>query len=324
MQITCPECKFSREINEQKIPERSVMATCPKCKNKFQFRELPEETFSLEEAPQEHPAPEAKQPEPEVESRDLPPLHDPAEDPGDELWRKIGDMSPPEGESKRIEPASENPQATPEIPLVEVPFERLDQHGFFPGIFATIKRVLFSPHLFFSVMPLGRGIVRPLVFALLILVLHDVLQTGFLQAGMLPEINVGGIAITPPKSESISLFALVIFSPFMRTMVIFIFAGLYHLLLMALRASDGRFEATFRAVAYAYAPSVLAFIPIPHEYAFMIQLTFISIWSMVITVIGLKCLHRTTYIKATLAALTPIIVILAAVVSSVSGTGPMV
>ncbi|WP_432735636.1 zinc-ribbon domain-containing protein [Maridesulfovibrio sp. FT414] len=41
MKVTCPECNFSSEIPEDKIPANAQLATCPKCGIKFQFRELP-------------------------------------------------------------------------------------------------------------------------------------------------------------------------------------------------------------------------------------------------------------------------------------------
>ncbi len=41
MKVICPECNFSSEIPEDKIPANAQLATCPKCGIKFQFRELP-------------------------------------------------------------------------------------------------------------------------------------------------------------------------------------------------------------------------------------------------------------------------------------------
>lgn len=40
MRITCPECGFERQVPDDKVPATSVVATCPKCKNRFKFREL--------------------------------------------------------------------------------------------------------------------------------------------------------------------------------------------------------------------------------------------------------------------------------------------
>ena len=39
MRIVCPQCGYSREIPANKIPTRSSVATCPKCRFRFRFRE---------------------------------------------------------------------------------------------------------------------------------------------------------------------------------------------------------------------------------------------------------------------------------------------
>lgn len=337
MRITCPECQFSRDINEDKIPERSVVATCPKCKAKFRFRGLPEEevventsTPPSSEAPRNSEQPVAQQEESASTPEKFPELPDPTEQPSDELWRKISDMPPPPEPGKatqeKSEPSAfENQEDVPEQdrqngrqqPTVEVPFERLDQFGFFPGLFATIKRVLLSPHLFFDVMPLGKGIGRPLIFAVLILVMHDVLQAAFFKAGLSPAADLGSGATQ--AAADFNPFALLPFSPLMWVVVLFISAGIHHLLLMALKASDGKFEATFRAAAYATAPIILAYIPIPFEVVYKSQMMIIFIWNMAITVIGWKCLHRTSFLKAGLAAAIPLLVLAAAVLTSGQG-----
>ncbi|GFM37172.1 zinc-ribbon domain-containing protein [Desulfovibrio psychrotolerans] len=39
MLIRCPECQFKREVDLTRIPPTAQLATCPKCKHKFRFRE---------------------------------------------------------------------------------------------------------------------------------------------------------------------------------------------------------------------------------------------------------------------------------------------
>ncbi|MFV0421146.1 YIP1 family protein [Oleidesulfovibrio sp.] len=52
MQIRCPECQFTRYVDETKIPPTAALATCPKCRHRFRFRDfaLPDE-FTLEPDP---------------------------------------------------------------------------------------------------------------------------------------------------------------------------------------------------------------------------------------------------------------------------------
>lgn len=39
MLIRCPECQFERDIDTGKIPASAAVATCPKCANRFRFRD---------------------------------------------------------------------------------------------------------------------------------------------------------------------------------------------------------------------------------------------------------------------------------------------
>lgn len=40
MMIRCPECEFARSIDESKIPATAQVATCPRCKARFRFRNV--------------------------------------------------------------------------------------------------------------------------------------------------------------------------------------------------------------------------------------------------------------------------------------------
>ena len=50
--ITCPNCNFSTSITKEKIPEGARWATCPKCKQRFEFA-VPESGFDPEEEQKE-------------------------------------------------------------------------------------------------------------------------------------------------------------------------------------------------------------------------------------------------------------------------------
>lgn len=87
MEIICPQCGFGREVAEDKVPAKSVFATCPKCRFKFRFRALeePEYEFDLGDeepaapAPQAPPAPEP--PAPVARAESAPPAPQPSSPP---------------------------------------------------------------------------------------------------------------------------------------------------------------------------------------------------------------------------------------------------
>lgn len=41
IRIQCPHCHFSRDLPEEKVPDRPVRVTCPKCKRSFDFQKPP-------------------------------------------------------------------------------------------------------------------------------------------------------------------------------------------------------------------------------------------------------------------------------------------
>ena len=60
MDIQCPYCEHSRKVSASNIPPNAEMATCPKCRRRFRFRELErKDPFEQQESPppQREPAP---------------------------------------------------------------------------------------------------------------------------------------------------------------------------------------------------------------------------------------------------------------------------
>ncbi|EGB16663.1 MJ0042 family finger-like protein [Pseudodesulfovibrio mercurii] len=389
MQITCPECRFTREVDETKIPARSQVATCPKCQTKFKFRDLPEEDFLIEE-PEQAAAPKpAAEPEPaarqatapriktrtppvigsglrppapphperaeEPEDKTFPDLPDPDKGNGDELWQRLHTMTPPDkprtvrdeprdeaedgrygdpfGESRdERQGSARDQQPVPgwtgefnedfpdpmqdeflnddedEAPMqVPPPFEQLDRYGFFHGLFLTLKLVLFSPRLFFSVMPVGNGLSKPLTFAILVSLIQTVAQYAWGVVGLTPGVDVSGQGFQAvPYDATNGLFELLL-TPAFVALSLFVIAGFYHAILSVLKAGDKGFEGSFRAVAYAYAPMMTGIIPL-FTVEFMAGWMFLyALWGLVLTAIGLKYIHKTTYGKVIPVLLLPLL-----------------
>lgn len=429
MEILCPECGFSREVDESKIPARSQVATCPKCKAKFKFRELPEEEFTLDDPdadstpePARRGQPQASPPRtPSVDkqkpqllsnladedddavenlgrgldagqddddmpidddrvsgedlsddlgsrlSRDLDGQEDETArppkgaDPKDELWDKLDDMRPPrltakptsapktftphapdrEREPSREQmpvpgwtgefnadfpdPMEEEPKSSPDNdhtgyarqgkyeddngngPKVPPPFEQLDRYGFFPGLFMTIRLILLSPRLFFSVMPVGGGLAKPLTFAILLSMIQGLFQYFWELAGLSTTIGPSGAEAGDGFSGTAGALMMLLLMPAFIAAGQFIVTGIYHLLLILMRADSQGFEGTFRALAYANAPLILGIFPMPVagiEIGWMILAAF---WGLFLTILGLKHIHRAPYSKIVPVALIPLL-----------------
>lgn len=307
MQIICPKCEFAREVADDQIPPRSVVATCPQCGLKFRFRELPDEHA----APQDGaPAPS----EPGAGADVVPPgTYGPD-------GRTAERLQQPERKEKPAElsaaerylaskhdaengkgSASGSPGSEPsgsESPgpvQVEVPFEDLENFGFFSGMAQTIRRACFSPRLFFSVMPL-RGLVRPLVFGLLVVEFMFVVSAFWQLSGVpdLTSIMMEHQGMQPPSAEQtlnpLTLFVVMplgyVFNLLLSTLVV-------HAVLAIVGGAKRGFEGSFRVMAYAYAPLVLGAVPF--------GLVPAAFWSLAISIIGLKHMHSTDYARSVLA-----------------------
>lgn len=393
MQIICPECQFTREVDESKIPARSQVATCPKCQTRFTFRELPEEEFALEEPeaaatpapeptpeptpkPAPEPAPKAaepkeparEKPEPAPQAQQQPRQPQSADEPveaeqderlfpnlpdrehGDhgskeELWRRLDKMTPPEpaGDEQReastyeSRPGDRDEQEQQPIPgwngefsedfpdpmdfenkdddeddetamQVPPPFEQLDRYGFFMGLFMTIKLVLTSPRLFFSVMPIGGGLSKPLTFAILTAMIQSLAQFAWGVAGLMPGVEFSGQEMVPAVYDATNGMFELLLTPAFVALTLFFISGFYNLILKVLRSDTAGFEGTFRVVAYAYAPIVTGIFPMPVLEIMGGWMFVNAVWSLVLAAIGLKYVHKTSYGKVIPVLLLPLLV----------------
>lgn len=330
MEITCPNCQYSRNVPDDKVPAGSVNATCPQCGTKFRFRapgvspeapadtppEVPSDTplQAPSEAPRDEAAPAPPEPpaqEPPRPVRNVGTLSEDVEDdseaaprpdprdaagpePEGDIWQRLDAMG---GERPDGEPGPGMEFAPDGAPVVEVPFERLDQYGFFGGLYQTCKRSITAPRLFFGTMPVDRGYGRPVLYFLLLNVLTTMLQLALVMALYGVQLPPG--AELPPEAADLApgavltamyLFVLLIW-PLLMPIVLFTVSAVMHLLLTPLNAVSGGFQGTVRVMAYASFPVLFLLIPYAGFY-------IATSWYMVLATYGLRAVHRTSLAKA--------------------------
>ena len=294
MKLVCPQCSFSREVPDNKIPARTQLATCPKCNHRFQFRNLSETAG---------PDQTTLQPEPAEDSSPL--LQDETSS-ADDIWDSLSamhtDSGHPENQDKEDSFASAASPFASSQDSEDIPWENLDSVGFFPGFFETIKRVMRHPVDFFSKMPVEPGIGKPLVFYLLIAELQALAQFFWQLSGVIPMMNdgSGATAVGLGMMGMGSAFILILY-PLLLTLMLFVMVGVNHLCLTLFKAANRGFAGTFRAVTYGSAPMVLAFFP-------FVGPILGALWSMVTTFFGYKYIHGTTTTRVVLAMLLPLLV----------------
>ncbi|MGE4192571.1 MAG: YIP1 family protein [Pseudodesulfovibrio sp.] len=286
----------------------------------------------------------------EKTDRAFPGLPDADNDSGDALWQRLHTMTPPEkprnvyrdepepGQDSEQQPvpgwtgefnedfpdpmqgefAEEEDETASASMQVPPPFEQLDRYGFFRGLFLTIKLVLLSPRLFFSVMPVGNGLSKPLTFAILVAMIQSVAQYAWTAVGLMPGIDVTSpdmVAAAPTTADDLFMLLL---RPAAVAFEIFFFAGLFHLMLLPLQSAKKGFEGTFRAVAYAYAPIIIGVLPLPLVELVIGNLGLSVLWFLALTAVGLKYIHETSSIRTAGVVVLTVLLLMAVVASMVT------
>jgi hypothetical protein len=186
----------------------------------------------------------------------------------------------------------------------DVPWERLDIYGFFPGLVQTIKRSMLTPAYFFSTMPVSGGLLRPLAFYVLVGMVSVIAQYIFQVMGMQFMFGAqdSGVPAEAYGLMGVMSAGMLLIYPLLLAGGLFIGAGIQHVLLLLFRAGSQGYEATFRVAAYASAPFILGVVP-------LLGNVVGGVWGFVLIIIGLKYAHDTTYGRVLAAIFAPLLAI---------------
>lgn len=231
MLISCPECHFKRHVDEKQIPESATLATCPKCQNKFRFRD-PETGAFLSgiclESEQEHvsraEAPENAQ---ETVNTGGSSVNEETQNPNQENMANGEEDFAASAAAKPVSSAngedpvplteedmphklknSENPLQEPQFQAYEqaakkrtqqyvmmtddVPWEHPERYGILGALVQTVSRVMFRGREFFSTIHSRVSSLRPASFYALIGV-FQALVAYFLSPNVLEIIKTADI-----------------------------------------------------------------------------------------------------------------------------------
>jgi hypothetical protein len=118
---------------------------------------------------------------------------------------------------------------------------------------------------------------------------------------MPPELRAQYAEASAPNA--LSFIIGLILTPIIIVIVLFIWSGIVHLFLMMLgghKQSTSGYEGTFRAVSYAQVAAVAQIVPFVGPF-------IAGIWGLVLQILGVARLHRTSTGKAVGAVLLPIV-----------------
>lgn len=408
MLIRCPECGFEREVDEGRLPPSAALATCPKCRCKFRFRD-PEVAMSQASshdayeatgpadtpthgaddaatAPagmpvasdrddadltQENPAqPNPAQSNPEQPGRANSPAAASATDdngddplppgaviPGAPRHETTDTASPEATPSERTaspfpsgqEDGSTSPTSakgkgdakgdvwdavssvgdrwrrlydthvTPGTPPPNddgtgqpregIPWENLDRHGFFPGLYQTILRVMFGAPRFFAQMGADGPSMRPVAFFILLGIFQSLME----RLWYITTFNMLGPSIDDPQlhallggiAQEFGIGATLMLSPFTLILQLVCITSAYHFMMRLVQPEKAHFGTMLRVVSYSAAPTVVSIVP-------LLGPTVGSLWFVACTVIGVKHAYRLPWSRVLL-ALGPLYILAIAV-----------
>src|SRR6266566_4044825 len=184
-----------------------------------------------------------------------------------------------------------------------LPWEHLQERGFFNAFIETLSMVLTRLAEAFSVMKREGGLGEPLIYALIGGSVGGIVaflfSLGFRSIGLFADRNNSLAAMT---GMGIGSVAMIILLPLFIVIFLFIWSALAHLCLMIVGGAKQSFETTFRVFAFTQGSAgPLQIIPLCGG-------LISGIWAIVCNCIGLARAHETDTGRAVLAVFLPLIV----------------
>ena len=326
MIICCPHCAFSRTVDEHKIPASAQTATCPKCGNKFRFRELE----GAAPAGHAETTPPAGHPQAQADFAAHPDPYAPdsgqgatdhSAGPSEDIWDRVASLGDHWGEDDDADPGADPADETfarPSAPHGQtrlsdntVPWEHIKDLGLLRAFGQTVWRSIAHPARFFS----GLGPARFLGLAVLFYVLIASLQTYLFQAWaqIFPASPLGGaLPAAHALYDSSSPLYVTLAAPLVWLLFLVAVAAASVLVLRVINGRGASVPVVMRIMAYASAPMLLGVIP-------FIGAGLGQIWAMLLFVLGCKYIFRLNFFAA-LIALLPVYLCLAVLRIILSGS----
>ncbi|SBW01284.1 membrane hypothetical protein [uncultured delta proteobacterium] len=295
MQIHCPVCDYSREVNLAKVPPTAEFATCPKCRHRFRFRAV--DLDAVEHASGPEPDPKHADVWDAVDS-----LHDrwSGKDAGDDE-RGYDDERDDDGETEGEQDDAPRYGHTRRDD-VPIPWENPRELGYGQSFTRTSLWALFQPSSFFAALNRRPALLPALAFYLIFGCFQYVLNV--IWTSVLGNLvrdrfvaNMGEEAferIVGNVIEHSLLTPAVLSVPFQLAIQLFLTAAVVHLLIRIISPRAADFALAFKVVAYAGVGFSLVVIPIAGS-------LIAPVWYFVLLLIGCRNAFGLPWNKALLA-----------------------
>ncbi len=326
MLISCPECHFKRRVEKEQIPDSATIATCPKCQNKFRFRDpetgdfIPDICLEMDKEqsiePEDNTNVTHEQNNTQTENEGNTATEN--KENNEKTNTDQTDPDPLTEEELETPKSKDNPLQEPVYQSYEqaekknaekyrmmtddVPWEHPERYGIIGALVQTISRVMFKGKDFFSTIHSQVSSLRPASFYALIGLFQAIIS--YLYSPNLVEI-LKSTNIDPQKQTLIenliteqTLPMLIISTPFIMIIQLLIYSAFIYLAIRITNPERADFPLTLRIIAYASAPLILCVVPYLGSVVGLI-------WFIYNIFIGVKYALRLTW-QRTFLALAPI------------------
>jgi hypothetical protein len=188
-----------------------------------------------------------------------------------------------------------------------LPWELRNQIGFVNALVETVKLFATAPVEAWARTRVKNDLMEPLLFSVVVswigIIISNIYGMMFKSSllTMMPAEYRGRMGWLGASAGG-SIFQMIL-APLFVACGLFIGAGILHLCLMvvgALTQSTAGFEGTFRVAAYSAVADLAHVIP-------FVGTLIAFVWKLVLVVLGIVALHRTTQGKAVAAVLIPVV-----------------
>ena len=286
MQIRCPVCEYTREMNPDAIPATVEYATCPKCKHRFKFRVVDMET--------------AAQGEPAIPQRD---------DRHADIWDAVDSLHEQWREQGMVDDDRKG-GASSVADRDGVPWENPREAGFVPSFIRTTMWALIQPTGFFASLSRAPRLIPALVYYVLFGLFQFVVSMvwahilgNYLRDDLIARFGEEHyIRLIQQGTDISALPASMISAPFILTMQVLVTSLIIHLVIRLVTGRRTEFARAFKVVCYAAAGFLLTIVP-------FVGAVLGPVWYLALLLIGCRSAFSLTWGK-TLVAMVPLYVLM--------------
>lgn len=165
----------------------------------------------------------------------------------------------------------------------------------------TWRESTFHPASFFRAMPREGNYGSVILYYIIVSVVGAGLSLFW--HTVLPAPSLGPFADILPKQSPRSEVVSFLFSPVIALIVLFVIAGIAHLMLLLVGAAKHGFDTTTRVVAFTHGPALFVIVP-------YLGMMIAGIWTLVLAVIGFREAHETSTGRAAAAVFIPFVLVI--------------